>query len=379
MRRLLIAATAIAGALGGTVAAPVFPGGRRLEDSATFEYNDLSTYSVVFEKCQFVKAYEDEVAEDEDNDTPLATKHFVVYRLCPSDSCENSCEENYGTYVVEVDTYLQTTIEYQTQAFEDMCDNCDEKCNEDGGYCSGCGLICYNYENLENNGYVDAAQFVECQELEYGDDDGLQLYIGPTCSSGGDKIAVGLFSDENCWEPYTDLDVEEVLGGKLSYHLLSHASKDEGTVCLTCLESNDDEDEQNDQDQADYDDVNEMCENLYYAAAKCESKTGLEGGFVQTNREDQDYENQVENEFMACTFINSLLWGSYTETGEIDIDSKRDVVIQQATPLQILSLSLLSLSLVGLAGAIVYLRRRIDTQFPDTKTSFVANPGGQLA
>ena len=70
--------------------------GRRLEDVSTFEYNDLSQYSVRFEKCQFVKSYDDEFAGDEDNDSPLATKHFVVYRLCPTNSCE-SCNDKYGT------------------------------------------------------------------------------------------------------------------------------------------------------------------------------------------------------------------------------------------------------------------------------------------
>jgi hypothetical protein len=359
------------GKLGRSGASP----GRRLEDAYadnTFEYNDLSTYSVAFQKCQLVKSYDDEFAQDEDSDSPLATKHFVVFRLCPSDTCATSCEENYGTYVTEVDTYLQATIEYQTQAFQDMCDNCAERCNENGGYCSGCGQLCYNYENLEAMGYVDASQYLECQQLDWADDDSLQLYIGPNCSSGGEKIQIGLFSDQNCWEPYTDLGVEEVLGAKLSYHILSHASVNDGNVCLSCLESDEDA---NEADQVDYDDVNEMCENLYYAAAKCESPTGVQGGFIQVSRADQYHENQVENEFMACTFIQNLLLNSYTETGEIDISTNQDIIIRKATPLQILSLSLLSLSLVGLAGAIVYTQKRIDTQFPD----FLANQRGQMA
>jgi hypothetical protein len=381
---VLVSAARIVGASGVSksreVGRPGFLQGRRLEDAYaddTFEYNDLSTYSVAFQKCQLVKSYDDEFAQDEDSASPLATKHFVVYRLCPSDTCETSCEEKYGTYVTEVDTYLQATIEYQTQAFQDMCDNCDERCNENGGYCSGCGKLCYNYENLEAMGYVDAAQYIECQQLDWADDDGLQLYIGPNCSSGGEKIQIGLFSDQNCWEPYTDLDVEEVLGAKLSYHVMSHASVNDGNVCLSCQENDEDA---NEADQADYDDVNEMCENLYYAAAKCESTTGIQGGFIQVNREEQDYENQVENEFMACTFIHNLLLNSYTETGEIDISVKQDIIIRKATPLQILSLSLLSLSLVGLASTIVYIQKRIDTQFPNRNNaaSFIANQGGQM-
>ena len=193
------------------------------------------------------------------------------------------------------------------------------------------------------------------------------------CASYEQKINIGLFTDENCWDPYTDLDVEDVVGAKLSYHLISHASTDEGSVCLSCMEQ---EEDNNEQDQADYDDVNEMCEDLYYAAAKCESKTGLEGGFIQTNREDQDYENQVENEFMVCTFINSLLWNSYTETGEIDSYSVQDAVIRKTTPLQAVSLTLLSLSVVGLVAVVVYMHRRIDTQFPKTN---LVHSSGQFA
>lgn len=344
---------------------------RRLEDSTTFEYNDLSKFSVRFVKCQFVKTYEDEMAEDNSADSPLATKHFVVYRLCPTDSCD-SCE-TYGTYVTTVDDYLASTIEYQEEAFENMCENCDEKCNDNGEYCSGCGKICYNYDNLEDLGYVSASDYIECKELDYGDDDGLQLYIGPMCGASGQKITIGLFTDENCWEPYDGLDIEEVLGAKLSYHLISHASSDDGNVCLSCSELDDGHDN-NERDEADYDDVNEMCEDLYSVSGKCESKTGLEGGFIQVNREDKDYENQVENEFMACTFIDSVLWNSYTESGEIDIDSKQDVVIGVTTPLQALVLSLLSIIIVGLTGTIIYMRRRIKTQFP----SFVKRSNAQF-
>ena len=100
-----------------------------------------------------------------------------------------------------------------------------------------------------------------------------------------------------------------------------------------------------------------------------------EVGELSSALRENDYENQVENEFMACTFIDSVLWNSYTETGEIDIDSKQDVVISETTPLQALVLSLLSITIAGLAGTIIYMRRRIKTQFP----SFVKRSSAQLA
>jgi hypothetical protein len=58
---------------------------------------DISGYSVKFEKCQFVKACDDEFAEDEDSKTVLATKQFVFFRLCP-DNSGSSC--NYYNYYV---------------------------------------------------------------------------------------------------------------------------------------------------------------------------------------------------------------------------------------------------------------------------------------
>merc|ERR1712151_880915 len=57
---------------------------------------NISSYSLKFQKCQFVKAYDDELAEDAG--TVLATKHFVVFRLCPSNTCD-SCNYGYGEYL----------------------------------------------------------------------------------------------------------------------------------------------------------------------------------------------------------------------------------------------------------------------------------------
>ena len=38
-------------------------------------------------KCQFVKAYNDEVAQEEELDTVLGTKCFVIFRLDTADRC----------------------------------------------------------------------------------------------------------------------------------------------------------------------------------------------------------------------------------------------------------------------------------------------------
>lgn len=360
---------------------------RRTEDVTTFEY-DLSSFSIRFEKCQYVKSFNDEIAEDEDTEGILATQHFVVFQLCPSDSCDDTCTDGvHGDYVVEIDNYLQATVEYEQEQFEYMCNNCNERCNNNGEYCSGCGKLCYQWANLEANGYVDAADYMECQKLDIQNDDdanaddGIEYYIGPKCSSDGKSIKVGLFTDEYCFEPVsTDSngqDVETLLGAKLSYHALSSvvANEETGeTVCLSCKETDDDA---NDGDAADEDEVNEMCEEIYASSAKCESVYGLESGFIDVNREDGDYENQVENEFMACTFINSLVWNSYTETGEINYLAEQDEVIRQVTGPQKAALSGIALGFVALLGAAYYMDKKIERLYP--KKMGLASQGGVVA
>lgn len=326
---------------------------RRIEDAGEYFEYDLSSFSIRFEKCQFVKTYDDEFAEDAEYNSVLALKHFIVYKLCPTDECQ-SCDGVHGEYVVDIDNYLAGVVGVEQQQFENMCENCNEKCNNDGDYCSGCGKICYNWENLENNGYVDASNYIECQKLDLdNDDDGdEEMFVGPMCDSEK-GIMIGLFSDENCWEPILDVDVEEIIGYKLSYHVLSSVVKEQNgdQTCLSCLEENDNEDDE--------DEVNEICEDIYAASAKCESPYGLENGLVHENREDGDYENQVENEFMSCTFIDSLKWNSYTETGEINIYDEQDEIVGKVSTFQVVALSGLTVVILGLASFAVYLHHKL--------------------
>jgi hypothetical protein len=315
---------------------------RRAEE--TFEYNDLSDFSVRFERCQYVKSFDDELAE-ENAASVLAIKHFVVYKLCPSNEC-STCSGVHGDYVVDVEDYLQSTVQHAQESLKNLCDNCNERYYNSAS--DGCGTVCYEYDNLEANGYVDAADYIECQQVvvQSDDDANNQLYIGPRCSKDSSEILIGLFTDEDCLEPYYDQEVEDVLGMKLSYHILASVQSNTDSTCISCKE---DDSNGNENDAADYDDVNEMCENIYQTSGKCESIYGLDGGFVQMNRQEKDYENQVENEFMVCTFIDSLIFNSYTETGEINIVDEQDVIIREATPLQIGVLSFLVFTWSALA------------------------------
>lgn len=339
---------------------------RRLEDYVEeYKYEDLSQFSLHFDKCQDIRMYDDEIAEE--GIEPFAFRSFVAFRICPSSSC-TECDENYGRYVLDVETYLAYTVENRQEMFEEMCQNCGNNNNNNGNNNGACSDECYEYQNMEDMGYVDASQFVQCERLkvEQQDDDNAQddgqqeqveYYIGPRCADGnqgGRIVSIGLFSDENCYQPVYDVDMEELLGYKLSYILLSH-SLDSSNACLSCNEN----DFNNANDRQDADQVNEMCEEIYDAAAKCETPTGIEWGFMRENEEQGQYQNQAAAEFYACNFINSIYWDSYDNRGEINYKSKQDVYIRHVTKTQKIALVALSVVIVGMALGIRYLNDKI--------------------
>lgn len=367
-------------------------------DNAAYPY-DLSTYSIRFEKCQNVISWNDDRAEEEDAATVLGLEHFVIFRLCPSDSCRTSCSSDYGVpfgeYVLPVEDYLASATEQSRRTFENICQQCEEACN-DGTYCDeSCLDDCETYENLGENGYVDASEYIECQQIDVvtDDDDNAggedndeaqqqQLYIGPKCSANGRRIYIGLFTDEDCSVKYElpeHKTMKDFIGFKLWYGTLAATydhSSSMSSGCISCAEDKDGDG--NDNDKNDADEVNEMCEDLYNAAGKCETKHGISAGFMQTNREDGNYQNQVENEAKVCTFIDSLMLESYTEKGEINLNVIQDVVIRQSTSLQKAMLTILSLFIVGTLSYAVWLNRAINIAFPSVNDLFQCTNRGTL-
>jgi len=314
---------------------------RKLDGQDEEQEVDLTSYSIKFEKCQFVKQYGgEEDGGGEDMDTILTTKRFVIFRLCPDSSC-SSCTYNYGEYIVDMDTYLEATLGYKQEVQEEYCNTCNEcyeaaaeaaaadddaaEEDENAANCanmdtSSCYAECQNIENMEANGYNDASEFTECQELDYGDDDGNSYYVGAMCASSGSRIKIGIFTDEDCSIYDDSKDVEDYMMNedgynmKLSYHLLKQTFA-EGECVASCLQE--DEEQNDDDDKAA--EVNELCEELYEAAGKCESSHGFEEGIVSYD----NYDNQVRNEELVCDFITSLKAGHYDQTGEIVVSGGR--------------------------------------------------------
>jgi len=355
---------------------------------------DISSYSVKFEKCQFVKSYDDELAEDQDSNTVLATKRFVIFRLCPDDSC-STCNYNYGEYLVDLETYLESTVQYWQNYQQEMCNACEECGNnnnnnqqqnnngeqqdqqdgeqqqdgdqQDGDQqqdeqnrklqqyynvdCSSCYEECQKIENMEENGYIDATDFLECQMIYDPEDDNRgALYAGPICASSGSKIKIGVFSDEECLYIDSSKEVDDYLVDgdgaqmKLSHALLKLTYSD---TCISCKEPQDYNDNNQGNDNQDADEVIELCEQLYDEAAKCEKTHGFDNGYADY----YGYENQLAQEEVVCDFMQSLKSGTYDEEGEIIVTGASSTIGggQATTAGQKAALSIFVVGTVGLA------------------------------
>jgi len=330
---------------------------RRLDGNEEYQV-DLSGYSLKFMKCQFVKAYDDELAEQEDIDTVLGTKRFVIFRLCPQGSC-SACNYGYGEYLAPMDEYLEAVVEYRQEEQQEYCNTCQETCEaeqeeanndgqeeeqqaEEGGErrltknkfsrkltddCDTCTDICEKIENMEENYYIDATEFLNCQQIyDGGDDDNKDanvLYAGPMCASSGQKIKIGVFTDDECMFLDDSKDVENYLADgdgvqmKLSHALLKTVYDDED--CISCLvpeEEDENQDGNNNNNQEEKEaEVQEVCQQLYEQAGKCEKVHGFDNGYADYD----EYANQAANEEIVCDFISSIKSGTYSQTGEIQV------------------------------------------------------------
>jgi hypothetical protein len=361
---------------------------RSLENQQDDGYEvDITGYSLKFEKCQFVKAYDDELAQDKDSETVLATKRFVLFRLCPEGSC-SSCNSGYGEYLVDLDSYLENTVQYFQGYQEAMCQACEDNCQADDAAnnnaagdaekegddvgeveegdgrrrklknnnyniqvdCSVCYDDCQKIQNLQANGYVEATDFLQCQMIYDPDDDSKgSLYAGPICASSGSKIKIGVFSDEDCLYLDTSKEVDDYLindgaSAKLSHALLKMTYSDTCVSCLQPQEQNNNNNNNNGNQEAK---VLELCEKLYEDAAKCEKHHGFDNGYANY----YGYENQLNQETVVCDFMTSLMSGTYDESGEIVISGASSAVngAHATTAGQKFALSFFVLGTVALA------------------------------
>ena len=352
-------------------------------DEAAEVEADLSGYSLKFTKCQFVKAYSQDLA-DANADTVLATQRFVIFRLCPSSSC-GRCNTGYGEYAIDMSSYLDYTVEYRQEEQDEMCNQCQESCYYNAGDdaddaarrrlsssvdCDTCVTACEKIENMEANYYIDATTFINCQQIQ--EDNGYgALYAGPMCASQGSKIKIGVFKDEDCMYLDTSKDVEDYLadengnGFKVSHALLKTVYDD--SECINCYE------EYEGDDDAGEGEVKEVCTNLYAYAGKCESIHGFDSGINSYYAAN----NQELNEELVCEFIDSLKSGTYSQDGEIVIGGSRVYTNGGTTTTggQKFALTFFILGTVGLA---VYAAM-LHSQLTKGGSADLASQGGAMA
>mmetsp|Transcript_10439 Transcript_10439/g.22422 ORF Transcript_10439/g.22422 Transcript_10439/m.22422 type:complete len:429 (+) Transcript_10439:188-1474(+) len=362
---------------------------RRLEEEADV---DISGYSIKFEQCQLVKQYAGVNGNNNNNnnnnngeDSILATKRFVIFRLCPENSC-SSCNSNYGEYIVDMDTYLESTLRFKQEQQEQYCQACEECAadgNDDDGNdaaarrrrrhlaydnlnCNTCYDECKNIENMEVNGYVDASEYINCQKVYENENTGKVYYAGAMCSGSGTRIKIALFADEQCSLYDGSVDADQHIKNnngynvKLSYHLLKQTFPDYDCVA-SCAQVDENDAGGNDDggngDQAQQVEVAEVCQDLYEAAGKCEQVHG----FVDGMKNYEAYDNQAAQEEEVCDFITMIKSGSYDQTGEIVVTAGRSVLSGKAktTGGQKFALTFFVIGTVGLSAYAFLLHQQL--------------------
>merc|ERR1711874_280097 len=139
----------------------------------------------------------------------------------------------------------------------------------------------------------------------------------------------------------------------------------ESDSCLPCLASNNDNDDNQGEPE-----VEEVCENLYMSAAKCEEKHGFDDGL------SKNYYG-YENEETVCDFISSLKSGTYDQDGEIVVggSSSYHSGTTSTTGGQKFALTFFILGTVGLA---VYAAM-LHSNLTKSAKSDLSSQGGAMA
>lgn len=261
--------------LNNLFAKATFVNGRNLADGddswGDFGF-DVSQYSVKYAGCSIVQTYSDDLAEDEDVDTVLEGKKFVVFRLCPTQSCNKysvtGCTEGYGEYLIDMADYLDAVSEFYQEKSARYCEYCapcyqaerrrlDDADGADGAdgadvdgadadgadnadaaddaetcdesVCADSSSICVKAEGED---YLDVHDFFDCAAIE--GDDNVEYFLAPHCSSDAFTVTLGVYTDEQCSTAVSDVSLSSVLGYDIDTSVLSTYFPKE---CTSCLES----------------------------------------------------------------------------------------------------------------------------------------------
>jgi len=278
---------------------------RQLDNNGNLDYTFIGGYSIKFQGCHHINQW-NEYADDEE-DVRIMTKRLIRFRLCPTDSCQDSktagCSSHYGDYVVDMNTFVLAYLESEAYDLEMNCKMYEQICqNNCGGNDDDCMNTCYGenemtgcievqYDDDQYIAQLDPYDYAACAQYDFDkddDDDAVEAYyIGPYCADQGGEINLGLFTDDTC-TTFSN-------GGKNLFYTLAGYDLPYGQEnlvkesCMTCLQSGDDDDAAMWNDRMDENYVKQFCSTVYLDSGKCEAKLST------------DYPNEA-----ACSYIEGI-------------------------------------------------------------------------
>ena len=209
---------------------------RSLEDG-NIDTTFMADYSIRYQGCHHMVTF-DNNNDGGDDGVLITRKQFARFRLCPADKCSKrgaGCSSNYGEYVVDLYTFLNTYVESEERARRSKCENASWQCgcNEnardddvevDDNFEYNCEYNCYKSNRLSNcleelereqyernygrneNDFRLEEYARECREYEdrnegrerelAADDYYNNYYIGPYCAKQGGNVYLGMFTDD---------------------------------------------------------------------------------------------------------------------------------------------------------------------------------------
>lgn len=275
---------------------------RQLEqDDEEVDMSWVVDYSIKFQGCHHISQWNGEA--DGDEDVRIATKRLIRFRLCPTDSCDaessSGCSSGYGEYIIDMDTYLmaymedkQELEEWNCQYYEENVCACDDDDGKDDGFDEEqCMNNCYakyglDYcveeeqddaagEPFELEDYIECAEFKAPDERRRAEEEEVEYFIGPYCSSQGGKVYLGMFTDDSCSIFADDYAGTSTYKGFTGEALPYSSTSIVGMECVTCAPLQDANEENNNNGNDDGEvEVKEMCEQMWDTAGKCEKNLG---------------------------------------------------------------------------------------------------------
>jgi len=218
-------------------------------------------YSVKFQGCHHVQQWNDEA--DGEEDIKIMTQRLVRFRMCPADTCSSSstkgCDANYGDYLVDMETYMEALMnQMQYQYSGNRALESNNGMNM-GDYMQCTEMEMNDRERQRARELRELNAYGEYNQYYYNGNGNQAYYIGPYCAEQGGEIRLGVFLDDTCTVSADNGEkiFEMVHGG------MSLPYSDKSFVNLGCSICGG-----NGQ-------VTEMCDTLYQAAGKCETKMNV--------------------------------------------------------------------------------------------------------